>query len=265
MTPIRGLRSSVAALLVLAASAAAATAQQPDVRAQLSARGLPPDLVNGVAAVATDAAARGLPTAPIADKALEGWAKRAPAPRILSVVEAFAGRMSDAQTAVRAAGAGAPSGDVIAAAAEAMGRGMTAGQVQDVVRAGPTAAAVAPALRVASALSAQGMQMSQAVTVVSAAVREHRSTEQILDMPSVMRAMQAGGTPPADIGRQLMESGGPGRGGESGHGGGPGVSGGNGPGGGPGQRPPGGEHGPGDMRPPTEPPPHTDGGGAGPH
>ena len=260
------MRTAAIAGLLVAIGAGVARAQQ-DVRAQLTARGLPADLADGVASVATDAAARGLPTGPIVDKALEGWAKRAPAPLILAVVQGFGARLGDAQMAVRTAGVATPPGDVIAAAAEAMGRGMTASQVEDVVRAGPSAASVAPALRVASALSAQGMQMSQAVIVVSSAVRDGRTSEQILDMPSAMRAMQSQGTPPADIGRQLMQGGGPGRGGP-GPGSGGGEGGMRGPGGGPGsgggQRPPGGGHGPGNMRPPGEVPPRQGGGGPGP-
>jgi hypothetical protein len=263
MTSTRWLRSIGAVLLVLAGGAAAASAQQSDVRALLAARGLPADLVDGVAAVAADAAERGLPTSPIADKALEGWAKRAPAERILSVVQAFSTRMGDAQAALRGAGLAAPPGGVIAAAADAMGRGMSASQVSTVVRAGPGADA-APALHVAAALSSQGMGMDQAVTVVSAAIRDGRSSDQILEMPSAMRAMQAQGLPPTEIGRQLMEGGGrgpggPGRGGPGSMG--PG-SGGPGPGG---MQRPGGNRGPGSgSRPPGELPPPP-GGGRGPN
>ncbi len=245
---IGGRLRSAAALLLLAAGATAAQAQT-DVRARLEARGLPPDLVSGVSAVATDAAARGLPAGPIADKALEGWAKRAPAERILAVVQAFTRRMGDAQGAVRGAGIDSPRGDVIAAAADAMGRGMTTAQVTTVVRAGPAGADAASALHVAAALSSQGMGMDQAVNVVAAAMRDGRSTDQILDMPSVMRTMQAQGMPVPEIGRQLMEGGGrPGQGG-------PGM-GGSGP---MGPRPPGAGNrpsGPGaGMRPPGELPP----------
>jgi hypothetical protein len=262
MTTLRTMRLLA---LAVATGAAAAPAQQPDVRALLAARGLPPDLVTGVAAVATDAATRGLPTGPIADKALEGWAKRAPAERILTVVQAFTQRMGDAQVALRGAGVAAPPGDVIAAAADAMGRGMTPAQVGAVVRAGPSAAEAAPALHVAAVLSSQGMEMDQAVTVVSTAMRDGRPGDQILDMPSVMRAMQAQGMAPTEIGRQLMEGrGGPRRGGPGSIG--PGGSGPGGPGGG--MQRPGGNRGPGSggNRPPGEmPPPPPPGGGRGPN
>jgi len=236
------MRAAAAAAFLFAFGAGAAQAQQ-EVRAQLAARGLPPTLVDGVSAMAADAAAHGLPTGPIADKALEGWAKRASAERILAVVQGFTVRMGEARTAVRSAGVTAPPGDVIAAAAEAMGRGMTGAQVGDVVRAGPAPADAAPALHVVTALAAQGMAMDQAVTVVATAMREGRPADQLLDMPSVMRAMQARGMGPAEVGRQLMQGGSEGPGG-------PGM--GPGPGG---QRPPGAGNRPGGMRPPGEPPP----------
>ncbi len=197
------MRCTTAAALLAAAFAGAAEAQ--DVRAQLSSRGLPPELVDGIAAVALEAAGRGLPTGPIAEKALEGWAKRAAANRILIVVQSFSTRMGDAQTAMRSAGIATLPGPVIAAAAEAMGRGMSGSQVVDVVRAGPAGADAAPALHVAAALAAQGMAMDQAVSVVATAMRGGRDANEILDMPSVMRAMQARGMEMPEIGRQLMQ------------------------------------------------------------
>ena len=93
-----------------------------DVRAQLTSRGLPAGLVDQVAAVAADAAARGLPTAPLANKALEGWEKKVPAPRIVSVLEQFAARMGNARDAVRAAGVPNPPGEVVSAAAAELPR-----------------------------------------------------------------------------------------------------------------------------------------------
>ena len=224
-----------------------ARAQQGELRTQLTARGLPADLVDGVAAVAADAAARGLPTAPLADKALEGWAKRVPSARIVSVVQQFAGRMVEARDAVRTAGAATPSGDVVAAAAEAMNRGMSAAQVGDVVRAAPASPSAAPSLRVAAALSAQGMQMEQAVSVVARAMHDGRAVEQILDLPSTMRAWQAQGMAPPEIGRRML----------AGAPGGPGMR---GPGG---LRPEGAPGGPGAGPPPGRPVPPRIGPGAG--
>jgi hypothetical protein len=237
--------SCVAATVLLVMGAAAIPVTAQDVRAQLQARGLPPDLVDAVAAVSLEAAGRGLPTGPLADKALEGWAKRAAVNRILIVVQSFSTRMGEAQTAVRAGGVQNPTGDVIAAAAEAIGRGMNGTQVSEMVRAGGSRADVAPALHVATALAAQGMGMDQAVIVVSAAMRQGRASDQLLDMPSLMRTMQSRGIAMPEIGRQLMQG--------TGTSGGGGMVG-PGPGG---QRPGVGNRPaiPGGMRPPGELPP----------
>ena len=210
MTVERSVLAGAVVLALATLAPGAARAQQADVRAQLTSRGLPAGLVDQVAAVAADAAARGLPTAPLANKALEGWEKKVPAPRIVSVLEQFAARMGNARDAVRAAGVPNPPGEVVSAAAEALGRGMTPVQVGDVARAGggtTLSAGVAPGLRVASALSAQGMAMSQAVQVVTQAMRQGRSVSQILDLPSAMRALETGGVPPGQIGQRLLQSG----------------------------------------------------------
>ena len=192
------------ALALCAAIAGSARAQQPGVRARLAARGLPAGLVDGVAAVASEAASRGLPTDPLADKALEGWAKHAPPERILSVVQQFAGRMGEARQAVQSAGVTSPQGEVITAAAEALGRGMNAAQLGSIVRAEHGSGQLAPGLRVTAALSAQGMRMDQAVQVVTGAMRRGRSSDQILDMPSIMRAMQTQGLDAPEIGRRML-------------------------------------------------------------
>ena len=234
---------------VVLALPAALAAQEPDVRAQLAARGAPPDLAQGVAAIAADAAARGLPQGPLVDKALEGWAKHAPPDRILSVVRRFAARMDDAREAVALAGLAAPPGELVAAAAEALGRGLSAPQVGEVVRAAPQVPLTAPGLRVVAALAAQGLPVDQAVAVVADALRGGRTMAQLLDMPSVMRAMQGQGMSPPEIGRQMMEGGGAG---EHPEGMRPGAGAGAAPGGGRAPMPmgPGGRPGSGNPPPP---------------
>jgi len=203
MSAIRG----IIAAAVLAAAPALVAAQQGDVEARLQARGLPADLARDVAAVATDAAARGVPTGPLADKAVEGWAKQVPAPRILTAVRAFAGQLADARDAVRAGGLAEPSGDVVVAAAEAMGTGLGAGPVASVVRAAPNAAAAAPALSVTAALAAQGLGSEQAATIVVRALHSHRPMVQLLNLPSLARVMHSEGLAPGDIGRKMLEGG----------------------------------------------------------
>jgi len=202
---------SAVRVLVAAAMLAAApvllAAQQDAVVARLQARGLPADLARDVAAVAADAASRGVPAGPLADKAVEGWAKQVPAPRILTAVRAFADRLADARDAVKAAGLAEPPGDVVVAAAEAMGTGLGATHVARVVRAAPTAAAAAPALSVTAALAAQGLASDQAATIVVHALHGHRPMVQLLNLPSVARVMHSEGLGPGEIGRKMLEGG----------------------------------------------------------
>jgi len=206
--PHLALAAAACAAALTTLPLAPARAQQGDLRARLEARGLPAELVDGVASAAAGATARGRPTEPHADRALEGWAKRVPSARILSVVRQFAERMGEARATLRSSGLTAPAGDLVAAAAEAMSRGMSATQVAEVVRVAPESPSAAQSLRVATALSAQGMAMDQAVSVVAQAMHDQRGVEQILDLPSTMRAMQARGMTPPEIGSQLRQGGG---------------------------------------------------------
>ena len=179
-------------------------AQRVDVRSRMAARGLPAGLVDQVAAIAARASAQGVPENPLADKAIEGWAKRVPAPRILAAVRTFADRMSAAVQAVRGGGLESPPGQVVAAAAEAMGGGLRAAEVQAIVRAAPSVTAAGPGLNVVAALTAQGLASNQAVAIVVGAMRSHRSVAALLDLPSVARAMHDQGMSASEIGQHIL-------------------------------------------------------------
>lgn len=217
------VRIAVAMLLAVPGVAAA---QQPApssaVRATLEARGLPQGLVLAVDSVAVDAAAHGLPTGPLADKAVEGWAKHIQAARILTAVRQFAVRMDDARTAVQGAGVAEPPGVLVSAAAEAMTSGITGPSIATLVHAAPDPRLAAPAITVAAALRAQGFTSEQAVSVVAQAVRRGRSMTDILDLPSAARAMQAQGLTPTEAGHRILDDNpprGPGSSGSGDHGG----------------------------------------------
>ena len=202
---VRGVKwLVVAAALVAAPSLAFAQGVGGDIAGRLTARGLPADLVQQIQGVATQAAAQGVPSTPLADKAIEGWAKHVPADRIVAAVRAFADRMTQAGAALHGAGVQVPSGTVIAAAADAMGGGLKAGQVGTIVRAAASADAAAPMLSVAASLAAQGISGKQAVTIVVDAMRRGRSMSQLLDLPSVARSMHDQGMSPSEIGDRLL-------------------------------------------------------------
>jgi len=194
------------ALAVLAVLPAALAAQEPGagLGARLSARGLPADLVQQVQRIASDAAAQGVPAGPLADKAVEGWAKHVPPARLVAALRQFAGQMAEAGAAVRSAGLENPPGSVIAAAAEAMGGGLKPDQVQSVVRAAGSAEEASPGLSVVASLTAQGLGASQAVSIVVEAMRHRQSMSQLLDLPSVARSLHDQGMSPGEIGDRLL-------------------------------------------------------------
>ena len=259
---MRMLRS----LVMLACLAAPAAAQ--DVRTRLQSRGLPADLVDQVTSLAAEATAQGLPATPLADKAIEGFAKNVPAPRILTALRQFNTRMMNARGAVRDAGITQPEGELIAAAADAMSRGLGPAQISRVVRAAPQPALATPGLTVAAALAAQGVPATVAADVVATAIQRGSTTSQILDLPSMARAMESRGMTPDDAGRELLRNGGrgPGDGAPGSREGG--MEGRHGPdgrgsGGAPPPRPPGSGRGPGSGGPggPGPRPPGEGGGG----
>jgi hypothetical protein len=192
-------------LALLLALPCSAGAQEPGLRTQLEARGLPADLVTEVETIAADATALGIPARPLADKAIEGWAKRVPPPRIAAVVRQYATQMARAREAVTSGGMGEPSAHLITAATQAMASGIDGGQVEATVRAAPGPEAAGPGLNVATALHAQGISAEQSVGVVVEAWRRGEPVSAILDMPSLARAMQAQGMSPAQVGQRMMQ------------------------------------------------------------
>lgn len=200
-------RSVVAVATVFLLAPAVLAAQGAGIESRLQTRGLPADLAHRVATVAATAAARGVPDGPLADKAIEGWAKQVPPDRIVVAVQRFADQMASARDAVLAAGIASPQGPVIAAAAEAIRSGMRTDQVRMVVQAAGAGAIAAPGLSVAAALSAQGLGSDQATKIVVGAMQSHRSMAELLDMPSVARAMHDQGMSPGDIEHRMLDGG----------------------------------------------------------
>ncbi|KPK05008.1 MAG: hypothetical protein AMS20_07655 [Gemmatimonas sp. SG8_28] len=194
---------SVLLLLLLAPHALAG--QQPDPVEQMRTRGLPESLVAEVAQVTADATAQGLPADPLVEKAIEGWAKRVPADRIMAAIQQFRIRLQEARQALSGAGHAEPLGPVVAAAAEAMARGLGQEQVGVVVDAAPTPDAAGRGLKVAAALTAQGIGTDQAVGIVVRAMRRGQADADLLDLPSVANAMRAQGMAPGQIGQRLMQ------------------------------------------------------------
>jgi len=197
---------SVLALL----AASGIQAQQHEVRTMLMARGAPEDFVDQVTTIVEQAEESQLPTEPLISKALEGWAKRGrvPADRVIAVMTQLQGRLRVGRELALGAGLEPPPGAVVAAAGEALGRGMNREDVLEIIEAAPGPEAAATGLTVASALTAQGLERAAAVRAVGDAYRGGRTPEEVLEFPSVVTGLRARGEQMAGIARRILEGGG---------------------------------------------------------
>lgn len=164
--PLR--RLTLAAACWLASHAAAAAAQSRPGGGDVAAlRGrLDPSTRQAVLAIIDSSAAAGVPTGPLAAKALEGDAKHAPGERIVAAVRALA---VDLGVARRELGATADEPSLLAAAG-ALRSGVPAEALRELRAARGTAAAAWP-LSVLSDLVRRGVPVDTAANVVLALAR----------------------------------------------------------------------------------------------
>jgi len=146
-------------------------AQEPDVRRELTQRGAPPAFVDAVMAQITAAREAGLPVGPVADKALEGWAKHVAAPRVETALAQVRARLAVGRDALVAAGQTTPSDAAVAGAAEALSRGLTSEDVGELVATAPSPEAATAGLTAAGSLRVQGLHHRHAYREASDALR----------------------------------------------------------------------------------------------
>jgi hypothetical protein len=182
-------------------------AQTPDVRAELAARGAPPEFVERVGAAVDATRAQGLPPGPLVDKALEGWAKRdrVSPDRVLAVLEQVRQRLVEGRAAAVRAGMADPPGAVIVGSAEALGRGMTADDVRALVTGAPDPEQAAAGLEVAASLCAQGLDRRAAIRVVRDVYRGHGGVDDLFELPSAVADLTGRGMPMTDVARRIMQ------------------------------------------------------------
>jgi len=166
------------------------------VGASLDGR-VPPEVQRAVQDIAADAAARGLPTGSLLQKAIEGGAKRVPPERLIAAVRALSARLAGAAQAVRAAGIERPADDVVEGGADGLGAGLTAAQVSDLVRASGPSYDPALVLRVAATLAALGVPTKQTVQLMEGMISAGRTPGDLLELPGEVQAGVARGATPA--------------------------------------------------------------------
>ena len=166
-----------------------------DVGARLDGR-VQPEVRRAVQEIAADAAAHGLPTDPLVEKAIEGGAKRVPAERLIAAVRALAGRLAGAWDAVRAGGLESPTADVVEGGADGLSAGLSAGYVSELVRASRASYDPALVLRVAATLAALGVPPKQTVQLVEGMIKDGGSPGDLLGLPGEVQAGVADGATP---------------------------------------------------------------------
>ena len=197
------MRRAAGLALVLAAGVVLPlTGQEPDMAAQLG-RTTPPEVLRAVQAIASSAAAKGLPAGPLIQKAIEGGAKGVPAERVIGAVRALAAQLEAAAGALRSGGIDHPDADVVEGGAYALGAGLNVDQVRELVRTSHPPYDPAVTLRVAATLAALGVSPKTTVDVVEDAINAGRSPSDLLDLPSELQARVAHGATPAQAAHAL--------------------------------------------------------------
>lgn len=179
--------------------------QADSSQAQMQHRGLSADLSAQVAAVVQQTNSQGLPGQAIVDKAIEGFYKHVPPPRIVAAVRDLSQRLGRARSDLRAAGVTDASGPEIAGAADASAQGIARGDQVAMIHAAPSSDAAASGLSVAAALVVQGLDASTSAKLVTESFQHGRTLAQVLDLPAAARALQVQGASAADVGRQLLD------------------------------------------------------------
>jgi len=151
--------------------------------------------------IIADAAARGLPTAPLVTKIREGLAKRATPDRIRSATALLADRLAIAAAAM----APTRGADELAAAAEALYAGIPSSTLRDMRQLWPQRALTVP-LGVLAEMVASGVSRSTATRRVRELLVKGANTTQFASLGSTVRGDIAAGLAP-DASMELRSKG----------------------------------------------------------
>jgi len=169
------------------ALASAAAAQDPRLEEKLDAA-----TRRQGAAVIERARGRGLPVEPLVDKALEGVAKRAPGPRIVSAVARLSERLEAAREAL---GPNATPAEV-RAGAEALAVGVPDSALRELRAAAPGVSLAVP-LGVLTQLVSRGVAVDRAAATVLDLLRRGARPSQLIALGEAVQQDIAQGMAPA--------------------------------------------------------------------
>jgi hypothetical protein len=109
-----------------------------------------------------------LPTEPMADRMAEGQAKGANEAQIIAATQQTEAQLEASQQALIRAGRQRPSDEEVARGAQVIARGATSAQLEAFVRHAPSGRGLEVAFEVLTQLSARGVPVDQALTVIGA-------------------------------------------------------------------------------------------------
>jgi hypothetical protein len=203
-------------LLALLLWGAGSLAAQETARERAQAA-LPPEVFQQVEALATQAAAQGIPQDPLFNKALEGLAKRVPQDRILPAVTAYAGRLQEAWEAfgtratgpLAVAGADALQRGVAVETLRSLGEGAggEAGQARAGAQAQTEESGPSPvAVLVLADLVEAGVPADRALGVLREAMRMRAQEQQMLGITGRVRQLMRQGQSPQEAAEQVRRA-----------------------------------------------------------
>lgn len=179
--------------------------QQGGAIAQRLAGRVPPQIASLVEELGTAASARGLPSDPLIQKAIEGSAKGVPPERVASALRLVATQLDTAAAALREGGV---SSDTLAIAAGefAITAGLSGSDITALARTGADAAALTVGLRVAGTLAALGVPPAEDIGLVGVALRSGEPASSLLSLPANVQAAMAKGATPAQAAAGLARA-----------------------------------------------------------
>lgn len=217
----RGLWTGV--LLALTVAVMPLSAQDVDPRMERIRSQLPQGAVEQIEARIQAARSEGLPVEPLLDKAVEGIAKRVPAPRITGAVDELARELGRARQLLADGVPPAPTD--VAAVADAMRRGVPDEAIRKVAHGAPSGEPVALAVHTMGDLMDRGVPVDQAVAVMEAWRGRGARREELRELPGAVERLIRQGVLPGQAAAAVANAmrGGPPDGRGPGSGQGPGM------------------------------------------
>ncbi|HEX6937879.1 MAG TPA: hypothetical protein VF158_00600 [Longimicrobiales bacterium] len=206
------MRRTIIAMTVLAALASGgspalvrgAVAAQVDASLARAKALLPAAAARELERAVADARRRGLPTAPLVDKALEGVAKGVPADRILAVVHQLAEDLERARDLIAGDGAVTPAD--VTAVADALRRGVPEAAIRSLRAAGAAGEPIALAAHTLADLLDRGVPVDVALDILGAWRSHGARADELRELPAAVERLIREGALPAQAGAAVASA-----------------------------------------------------------